>query len=80
MRATDKTRWTKVKANAAARVPGHTKRRSRGLDQAPQYRSPTLIYPPVHDYGFKTGHVSLLSLDGRLILPCTGYARHVALI
>ncbi len=79
--ATYKTLWTKVKANAAARNAGHTKKRYKGLDQPPKYVSPTLTYQLGHDYGFKTGQqVSLLSLDGRLVVPYTGYARHVALI
>jgi putative transposase len=79
--ATYKALWTKVKANAAAREAGHTKRRYRGLDQAPKYVSPTLTYQLGHDYSFKTGQcLSLLTLDGRVIVPYTGYARHVALI
>jgi len=79
--ATYKALWTKVKANAAARAGGKTKKRYRGLDQAPNYVSPTLTYQLGHDYGFKAGQqVSLLSLDGRVIVPYTGYDRHVALI
>jgi IS605 OrfB family transposase len=79
--ATYKALWTKVKANAAARAAGHTKRRYRGLNQPPKYVAPTLTYQLGHDYGFKTGQqVSLLTLEGRAILPYTGYARHVALI
>jgi putative transposase len=79
--ATYKTLWTKAKANAAARAAGHTKKRYRGLDQAPRYVSPTLTYQLGHDYGFKTSQqVSILTLEGRGILPYTGYARHVALI
>jgi putative transposase len=79
--ATYKALWTKVKANAAARAAGHTKKRYRGLDRPPNYVSPTLTYQLGHDYRFKTGQqVSLLTLEGRLIVPYTGYARHVALI
>lgn len=79
--ATYQTLWTKVKANAAARAAGYTTKRYRGLDQAPTYVSPTLTYQLGHDYGFKTGQqVSVLTLAGRLILPYTGYARHVNLI
>jgi IS605 OrfB family transposase len=34
-----------------------------------------------HDYGFKTGHqVSILPLDGRVVVPYFGYAWHVACI
>jgi putative transposase len=76
-----KTLWTKVKANTTARAAGHTKKRYTGLDAAPRFISPTLTYQLGHDYGFKSGQqVSLLTLEGRLVLPYTGYARHVALI
>src|SRR5579883_2833051 len=51
--ATYKTLWTKVKANAAARSAGATKKRYRGLDQAPTFRSPTLTYNLRRDYSFK---------------------------
>jgi putative transposase len=79
--ATYKTLWTKVKANAAARAAGHTKKRYKGLDQPPKYVSPTLTYQLGHDYGIKAGQqVSILTLDGRMIVPYTGYARHVALL
>jgi putative transposase len=79
--ATYKALWTKVKANAAARAGGKTKKRYRGLDQAPKYVSPTLTYQLGHDYGFKADQqVSLLTLEGRVIVPYTGYDRHVALI
>ena len=36
--ATYKALWTKLKANAAARAAGHTKKRYRGLNQPPQIR------------------------------------------
>jgi putative transposase len=79
--ATYKALWTRVKQNAAARAAGHTKKRYKGLDQAPKYVSPSLMYQLGHDYGFKTGQqVSILTLDGRLIVPYTGYDRHMALI
>jgi IS605 OrfB family transposase len=79
--ATYKTLWMKVKANAAARAARHTKKRYKGLDQAPRYVSPTLAYQLGHDYSFKTEQqVSILTLDGRMIVPYTGYRRHVALI
>jgi IS605 OrfB family transposase len=79
--ATYKTLWTRAKANVEAREAGHTKKRYRGLDQPPTYVSPTLIYNYQRDYSFKTGQqVSILTLEGRVILPYTGYDRHVALI
>ena len=79
--ATYKTVWTKVKANTAARAAGTRKKRYRGLDQVPKYVSPTLTYNYQRDYSFKTGRqVSVLTLQGRVILPYTGCARHVVLI
>jgi putative transposase len=79
--ATYKTLWTKVKQNAAQRKAGITKKRYKGLDQAPKFVSPTLTYQLGHDYSFKTAcHVSILTLQGRVVLPYTGYDQHVALI
>ncbi len=79
--ATYKALWTKVQANASARATGQTKKRSRGLDAAPRYSSPTLTYNFQRDYSFKTDQrVSILTLEGRVIVPYTGYTRHVALI
>ncbi len=58
-----------------------TKKRYKGLDQAPKYVSPTLTYQIGHDYGFKTEQrVSILTLDGRVVVPYTGYSKHVALL
>ncbi|MFL5699560.1 MAG: RNA-guided endonuclease InsQ/TnpB family protein, partial [Ktedonobacteraceae bacterium] len=79
--ATYQALWTKVKQNAQARQQGRTKKRYKGLDQPPKYISPTLTYQLGHDYGFKTEQrVSMLTLQGRLILPYTGYNQHMALI
>ncbi len=79
--ATYKTLWTKVKQNAAARKAGQTKKRYKGLDQPPKYVSPTLTYQYKKDYSFKKeAHLSILTLDGRVIVPYTGYREHTALI
>lgn len=79
--ATYQTLWTKVQHNAAARAAGYTKKRYKGLDQPPKFRSPTLTYQFGHDYSFKTAqHVSILTLEGRVIVSYTGYAKHVVLI
>src|SRR6266849_8407856 len=79
--ATYKTLWTKVKQNAAQRKVGITKKRYKGLDQPPKYVSPTLTYQLGHDYSFKTEQrVSILTLQGRVILPYTAYSKHIALI
>ena len=79
--ATYKTLWTKVQANATARAAEYTKKRYRGLDAPPRYSSPTLTYNFQRDYSFNIDQrVSILTLTGRVIVPYTGYARHVALI
>jgi len=79
--ATYKGLWTKVKKNADDRKTGRTKKRYKGLDQAPKYVSPTLTYQYGKDYSFKKDtHVSILALQRRVIVPYTGYDKHVALI
>jgi len=79
--ATYKTLWTKVKQNAAQRKAKITRKRYKGLDQAPKFVAPTLTYQLGHDYSFKREcHVSILTLQGRVVLPYTGYDKHVALI
>src|SRR6266550_8931255 len=79
--ATYKGLWTKVKQNAEHRKNGRTKKRYKGLDQAPKFISPTVTYQYKKDYSFKTdAHVSVLTLDGRVIVPYTGYEKHIALI
>jgi hypothetical protein len=62
-------------------LPGRTKKRYKGLDQAPHYVSPTLTYNFHRDYSLKQGqHGSILTLGGRVIVPYMGYHQHVALI
>ena len=79
--ATYKTLWTKVRQNNAARKAGHTKKRYKGLDQPPKYVSPTLTYNYQRDYSLKAGNqVSILTLDGRIIVSYAGYNEHVALL
>src|SRR6266516_595886 len=79
--ATYKTLWTKVKQNAALRAAAKTKKRYKGLDTPPTYGSPTLTYNYHRDYSLKPkNQVSILTLDGRVILPYTGYSMHVALL
>jgi predicted transposase len=76
-----KTLWTRAKANVEARKAGRTRKRYKGLDQAPKYVSPTLTYHLGHDCSFKTQQrVSALTLGGRVVMPRTGYSKHVALI
>src|SRR5712692_10272634 len=79
--ATYKALWTRVKRNVALRKAGKTKKRYKGLDLPPKYVSPTLTYQLGHDYSFKTEQrVSILTLQGRVILPYTAYSKHIALI
>ena len=79
--ATYKGLWTKAKKHAEARRLGYTKRRFKGLDNAPRYGSPTLIYVYGHDYSLKTEQrVSLLTRAGRIMVPYQGYSKHIALL
>src|SRR5579864_667572 len=79
--ATYKTLWTKVKQNASARKAGQTKKRYKGLDQPPKYISPTLTYNSHRDYSLKPEQqVSILTLDGRVVVSYTGYQKHLALM
>ena len=79
--ATYKGLWTKLKQNLAHRKAGHTKRRYKGLDQPPKFISPTLTYTYGHDYSFKRGQqVSIMTLNGRIVLSYQGYDPHIALI
>jgi len=79
--ATYKTLWTKVKQNAEARKAGHTKKRYKGLDEPPRYVSPTITYNYHRDYSLKQAHlVSILTLDGRVLVPYTGYHQYVSLM
>jgi putative transposase len=79
--ATYKSLWTKVRKNAEARRKGYTKKRYKGLDQAPHYVCPTLTYNLGRDYSLKDHQqVSLRTLCGRIRVPYLGYAKHVALL
>ena len=78
---TYKALWRTVKQNAAHLKAGRTKKRYKGLDQAPRYVSPTLTYNYQRDYGLKPDqHVSILTLEGRVIIPYTCYDQHLALV
>jgi len=79
--ATYKGLWTKLKQNIEHRHSKRTKKRFKGLDQAPKYVSPTLTYNYGRDYSLKTEQrVSILTLQGRVIVGYQGYSRHVALL
>ena len=73
--------WTKVKKNAHALRLGQTTRRYKGLDAPPKYVSRTLEYQINRDYSWKKDQiVSVLSLEGRLLIPYQGYSKHLELI
>ena len=79
--ATYKALWTRARKNAEALRLGYTKKRFKGLDDAPHYASPTLIYVYGHDYSLKTEQrVSLLTRAGRVIVAYQGYHKHLALM
>jgi putative transposase len=79
--ATYKTLWTKLRQNNVARKAGLTKKRYKSLDQPPKYVSPTLTYNYHRDYSLKPeNQVSILTLDGRVIVPYTGYSKHSVLL
>src|SRR5260370_35135800 len=79
--ATYKTLWTKSKLNATHRQACITSKRYKGLDNPPKYVSPTLTYNYHRDYSLKPDkQVSILTLQGRVIMPYTGYSKHIALI
>jgi putative transposase len=79
--ATYKGCWTKAKQNAAARKAGHTKKRYKGLDTPPKFVSPTLTYQYRKDYTLKVNQqVSLLTLDGRVVVSYQGYDEHLKML
>lgn len=79
--ATYKVLWTKAKQNAEARKLGYTKKRYKGLDKAAKYTSPTITYNYGRDYGFKQErHVSILTLQGRVVVSFDGYNKHIDLL
>jgi hypothetical protein len=79
--ATYKSLWTRARKHAELRRAGVTKKRYKGLDQPPIYVSPTLTYNNRRDYTLKAQQqVSILTLSGRVIIPSSGYTKHLALI
>src|SRR6266566_5997447 len=79
--ATYKVLWTKAKQNAALRAAGIPAKRYKGLDTPPKYVSPTLTYNYHRDYSLKPDNqVSILTLQGRVLVSYMGYDKHVALL
>ena len=76
-----KTLWAKAKQSKAAREVNPKAKRYKGLDNAPKFVSRTLSYQYRRDYSFKKGQqVSISTLNGRVVLPYEGYAKHLEYI
>jgi putative transposase len=75
-----KSLWTKVKQNSEAIKSGKTKKRYKGLDQAPKFVSRTCTLNYKRDYSFVKGKVSLITLSGRIKVNYSGYSKHLELI
>lgn len=79
--ATYKTLWIKVKQSNDAIAKGYTKKRYKGLDKAPKYVARTCTLNYQRDYSFKTEQqVSIITLDGRIVVSYDGYNKHLNLI
>jgi putative transposase len=79
--ATFKSLLTKVKQNNEAIEKGHTKKRFKGLDEAPKYSSRTVTLNYQRDYSFKSDQcVSIGTLNGRIVVPYEGWSKHLDLI
>ena len=78
--ATYKSLWTKVRQNNEALKSGRTKKRYKGLDQAPKFISRTCTLNYKRDYSFVKGKVSLITLSGRIKVNYSGYYKHLELI
>ncbi|MCY7337935.1 MAG: transposase [Chamaesiphon sp.] len=79
--ATFKSLLTKVKQNNEAIKKGYTKKRFKGLDEAPTYSSRTVTLNYQRDYSFKSDRqVSIGTLNGRIVVPYDGWNKHLDLI
>ncbi len=78
---TYKTLWIKVKQSNDAIAIGSTKKRYKGLDKAPKYISRTCTLNYQRDYSFKSEQqVSIITLQGRIVVSYNGYNKHLNLI
>ncbi len=79
--ATYKGLWTKLLKNTEHRRKKLTRKHFKGLDQPPQYNSPTVQYTYERDYTFqRNNRVSVGTLKGRTAIPYQGYDEHIARI
>lgn len=83
--ATYKTLWSLAKANAKANkqriAEGKKPRIFKGLNKPARFSSRTTSYQYGKDYSFKIDQqVSILTLQGRVVIPYLGYNKHIAYI
>ena len=72
---------TKLKQNQEAIRKGWTKKRFKGLDEAPKYISRTCNLNYLRDFTFKSNQqVSIITLNGRITINYSGYSKHLELI
>jgi putative transposase len=70
--------WTKLRKKLEQRKAGSTKKRFKGLEKAPKFVSPTLMYQLGRDYSLKKEQqVSILTLAGRVVVSYQGYRHHL---
>jgi putative transposase len=73
-----KTLWERAKANASHKAKGWTKRRYRGLDNAPKFTALTVTLNHRRDWSLgKEQTVSVGTLNGRIRCRYEGWNRHL---
>jgi predicted transposase len=73
--------WTTAKKHAQNVKKGWTKKLYRGLDKAPEYKSPTVTMQYNRDYSWsKNQEVSVGTMDGRIKLKYHGWNKHLEMI
>jgi putative transposase len=76
--ATYKGLLTKLKQNEEAIRTGKTKKRFKGLDEAPRFVSRTCNLNYLRDFTFKPNQqVSVITLQGRIAVNYFGYNKHI---
>jgi len=79
--ATYKGLLTKLKQNEEAIRSGRTKKRFKGLDEAPKFISRTCNLNYLRDFTFKPNRqVSIITLRSRITVNYSGYNKHLELI
>lgn len=79
--ATYKGLLTKLKQNEEAIKNGRKKKRFKGLDEAPRYKSRTCNLNYLRDFTFKPNRqASIITLNGRTEVNYSGYNKHLELI